>query len=735
MNPPDGLDWNSLDIPQISKDHLERLEEPYSEKEFHRALLSLNKGKAPGSDGLTVDFYTRFWDLLKAPLLKSLDFGLQSEELSTEQKRAIVTLIPKKGVDRRRVKNWRPISLLNTDNKILTKAMSLRLQPVLKEIIHADQTGFLQGRYIGESLRSIQDVIDFSRASNSPAILLALDFRKAFDSVSWQFILRAFEEFGFGDNFVSSIKTIFCNIQACIANSGFTSNYFAPSRGVRQGCCVSPYLFLVAVEILAIQIRQNPAIRGISVGSGEACITQFADDLTGLVSDRESAVEFLSTIECFGRFSGLVINKEKSHLLPLGPPSFTDLPSLGLKVVERTKILGLWFAAHRSLNDHYEWNYKETLARMRTICSSWHNRHLSLKGKVVVFNSLVVSLLHYVAANSELPNRVLYELKRMVTHFLWSGGSPKVAYSTLVQPIEAGGLKLVDFSTRIQAAKLAWIKRLVLSDETFSRQFVEYLSEESGFCFLTLGKPQALPLRFEFSPFYSETFKIWLRLHGFCPSLESQVRWEVLWNNRRISIKGAPFVWKSWWLKGIMRVEDILHPSEGRFLSHLEIFERYGIHASFLDVLQLRQSLPGAWRALISPHGRPPDEAGLYLAASPGNVLDLFTASSLSLYNALIINPSRKISAQAKWDSCFSDTLTTDDWALLYRIPFRSVRETKMQALQFKIFHRIVPCRKYLKTIRVLTDDTCAFCPEQDTLCHFLYDCPETSTFWGKIIS
>lgn len=191
LRPIDDMEWQSLDIPKISEEHHNRLEEAYSEKEFHQALLKLNKGKTPGSDGLTVDFYVCFWDQIKSPLMDSLYHGLLSGELSTEQKRGIITLIPKKGVDRRKVQNWRPISLLNKDNKILTKAMSLRLQPVLKEIIHADQTGILPGRYIGENLRTIQDVIDFTRASSQPALLLALDFRKAFDSVRWQFVLRA----------------------------------------------------------------------------------------------------------------------------------------------------------------------------------------------------------------------------------------------------------------------------------------------------------------------------------------------------------------------------------------------------------------------------------------------------------------------------------------------------------------------------------------------------------------
>lgn len=110
-------------------------------------------------------------------------------ELSTEQKRGIITSIPKKGEDRRRVSNWRPITLLNIDYKILTKAMSLPLQPVLSTIIHKDQGGFMPKRSIGGNLRVIQDIIDYTETSLQSALLLALDLRKAFDSIDWNFIM------------------------------------------------------------------------------------------------------------------------------------------------------------------------------------------------------------------------------------------------------------------------------------------------------------------------------------------------------------------------------------------------------------------------------------------------------------------------------------------------------------------------------------------------------------------
>ena len=108
-----------------------------------------------------------------------------------------MNIIPKKDKDIRYLKNWRPISLLNTDYKILTKLLSTRLQNVISTIVATDQTGYIKNRYIGENIRTVVDVIDYLKEYNKPGILLQLDFEKAFDSVSWNFLYMALKQFGF----------------------------------------------------------------------------------------------------------------------------------------------------------------------------------------------------------------------------------------------------------------------------------------------------------------------------------------------------------------------------------------------------------------------------------------------------------------------------------------------------------------------------------------------------------
>lgn len=233
---------DNVDLPSLSDTERVFMESAFTQEEFKLALDHLNKNRCPGSDGLPPEFYFYFWEHLAPYLFDSLSFSIAEGSLSSEQKRGIITLIPKKDVDRRLVSNWRPITLLNTDYKVLTKAIAIRLQKYLGKLIHQNQTGFMPGRFIGDNIRAIQDVAHIFRIHNRDGMIVSIDFSKAFDTVRWHFLFRVLKAFGFGPNFVDLIKTLFSGVESCITNGGTTSGFFKPQRGIRQGCCVSIFI-------------------------------------------------------------------------------------------------------------------------------------------------------------------------------------------------------------------------------------------------------------------------------------------------------------------------------------------------------------------------------------------------------------------------------------------------------------------------------------------------------------
>ena len=167
-----------------------------------------------------------FWPDVKLLLYNSFDNTFKKGSLSDDQRRGIINIIPKDGKDLRYLRNWRPVSLLNTDYKILTKTLCNRLQNVLPKLIHADQVGYVKGRYIGQNVRIIKDVMSYADSKMIPGYLLLVDFEKAFDKVEWPFMLKCLEFYNFGVNFVKWIKILYTDIQSCVSNNGYMSHFF-----------------------------------------------------------------------------------------------------------------------------------------------------------------------------------------------------------------------------------------------------------------------------------------------------------------------------------------------------------------------------------------------------------------------------------------------------------------------------------------------------------------------------
>ena len=184
-------------------------------------------------------------------MLSSFHFAFQTGSLSISQRRGVISLIPKKDKDKSLLENLRPISLLNVDYKILTKIIAKRIEKVLPKIINPNQTGYVKGRFIGENIRLIQDVMFYTKHANTPGIAIFLDFRKAFDTIEWNYLLSALKLFNFGPDIQRWIEVIYHNVSSCVLNNGHASPFFQLHRGVRQGCPLSGLLFVIGIELLA----------------------------------------------------------------------------------------------------------------------------------------------------------------------------------------------------------------------------------------------------------------------------------------------------------------------------------------------------------------------------------------------------------------------------------------------------------------------------------------------------
>ena len=208
--------------------------------------------------------YKLFWLDIKDLLLNCYKFSLKEGNLCTTQKQGLICLLHKgKGLDREVLSNWRPISLTNFDYKLLAKVLALRLNYVLDDCINQDQHAFIKGRNDSNMVREIDDIIEFGKNGKFNNIILSLDYAKAFDTISTDAILKALRYFNLGERFIEWIKILLKNRESCVRNGGYISDFFRMERGVRQGCPISPLLFIITVELLARSIRSDNNIKGI----------------------------------------------------------------------------------------------------------------------------------------------------------------------------------------------------------------------------------------------------------------------------------------------------------------------------------------------------------------------------------------------------------------------------------------------------------------------------------------
>jgi hypothetical protein len=452
-------------IPTLSNEEAGSIEGKITMEEATTALKNMKNNKSPGTDGFTSEFFKVFWKQIGSLVVRSLNDGFEKSELSVTQKEGIIVCIPKGDKPREYIKNWRPISLLNVVYKIGSSCIANRLKNVLPSLINEDQTGFMVNRYMGDNIRLIYDLICYLNYNNIPGLLLCIDFEKAFDSVDWNFMMKVLKAFGFGPSICQWVQTFYMNIKSCVIVNGHVTPWFLIGRGCRQGDPISPYLFLLCVEILGIMVRENEVIRGITINDEEHKIVQFADD-TQMMSegDANSFEQSIRTIDSFGKKSGLFMNSGKTQAIWLGSKrrsSTRYLPHIKMDWnPQNFKILGVWLTV--DLTDCEETNYNDKFSEIKILFRIWIKRSITPLGRIAVLKSLILSkLVHLWMLLPNPPDGFTDSLQKLCFKFVWNRKQDRISRKTVIKSTKKGGLGLFDLRQFMNGLKLIWIRKLM----------------------------------------------------------------------------------------------------------------------------------------------------------------------------------------------------------------------------------------------------------------------------------
>lgn len=498
---------------RLPADAASSCEGPLSVQEVRSALEGMARGKSPGSDGLPMEFYLTFWDIIGPDLTTVLNDSFDGGLLPLSQRTALISLIFKKG-DRLEHKNWRPISLLNVDYKICTRTVAGRLLNVLHHVILPNQTCGVKGRFIGENVTLLRDVVDFASETGRPVAILSLDQEKAFDRVDWGFLFKTLTHMGFGPSFIKWVQLFYNKIRSAVLVDGYRSGFFFPSRGVRQGCPLSPLLYVISIEVLAAALRANSDISGLKPSGLCRClptISLYADD-TSVITSSDSAIRAtFSTYDLFERGTGSKLNLAKCRGLWLGSWRGRQDPPVAIQWTSgMIKILGI-FIGHGDLEVA---NWMPRIEAVEKCLASWRGRALSFSGRAVVLNALALSRIWYVASLVFLPSWALTRLNSAVFGFFWAGKRELVARNVVRQPKDKGGFSVVSIESKIFSLLVQWVRRLEACPNGWVYLLTYWLLDRYGLT-IPIALSGSVEVDWELlPPFYCSLFQAWTALKG-----------------------------------------------------------------------------------------------------------------------------------------------------------------------------------------------------------------------------
>ena len=454
------------DLPQVDSDFSEMCASPLTYEECWVAVKGMAGDKSPGRDGLPKEFYAAFFPVFGRAFVAMVNRCYRRGVLPESLRSGLITLLCKDQARREHLRCWRPLTLLNVDYKIVSRAVCRRMSRGVGDVVGRDQTCAIPGRSIVESLRLIQSVFDYAGDKAIPCALVSFDQAKAFDRVSHDYMFAVLRAFGFGDGAVAWVRLLYTEIFSSVYVNGHISGTFPVTRSVRQGCGLSPLLYVLCAEPLARRLRLSPQIRGFPVpGRPEDLkVASFADDTTCFVRDVPSLQAVLSVFRLFGQASGAQLNLDKcvGHWVsgrPLRPlTQYCGIPFRG----DGVKCLGVFFSPSSSLMQERNWGpvYDKCVEGIR----AFGGRSLTLRGRAVIVNTALCSRLWYLGHILLLSAYWLRRFRSLLFRYVWASeaqGQDRVNRATVTLPVLQGGLGVFCVETQLKAFRVSMVLDLV----------------------------------------------------------------------------------------------------------------------------------------------------------------------------------------------------------------------------------------------------------------------------------
>uniref|UniRef100_A0A3B5R0Z3 Reverse transcriptase domain-containing protein n=1 Tax=Xiphophorus maculatus TaxID=8083 RepID=A0A3B5R0Z3_XIPMA len=722
---------NQLKFKTLLEEEKTTLDSPLTIEDLSEAIDSMNSGKTPGPDGLPIEFYKTFKNKLILPLLNMYEESYEAGILPDSLRLATITLLLKPNKPSTECSSYRGISLMGCDTKILCKALSRRLDKYLPTLIIDDQQGFIKARQGYHNIRRVLNVLHEKHNCKDTA-MLSLDARQAFDRIEWDYLFEVLPKYGFGETFLKWIRLLYTDPKAQVLTNNNMSKLFNLQRSTRQGCPLSPLLFVLAIEPLAMAVRANTGISGIRIGGRDHLISLFVDHTIFFMSNLKISIpKLLHLIKEFCEFSGYTINNSKSELMFLNEEERRS-PIVTTPFKTTTKgFTYLGIKVTPSLNEISITNYNPLVEKVTEMLNRWSNLPISIIGRINLLKMTILPKFLYYFQTLPLPlSDSFYDsLDKLFNQFIWSNRKARLRLKLLYLPYERGGLQVPNLRWYYMAAQLtsathyfcpttppAWVDIEQQSVPDFPLNTFLYSSDLK-----TLKKTTK-------KPFLKNTIINWYAAHKHVGEHPELSQFAPIWGNERFIPGKNDGGFKLWKTKGIQKIKDLY--VDGKLLTFDQLCKKYLIPPKHsFKYLQLKNFMSSKLKQIVDIPPLTKIEEVCVGDSKGKGFLSVF-------YNLLML--SSRNSAIDKLDAWRRDTfedIDEEDWNQACLKAQKQTINTRFKLLQYKWLMRtyITPVKLHHMSSDI--PDTCTKCLfEKGTLLHCLWECLKIQKFWKDVI-
>ncbi|XP_050238375.1 uncharacterized protein LOC126687864 [Mercurialis annua] len=692
----------------ISSDEVEMLSAPFDADEVKYALKQMHRNKAPGPDGMSAMFFINFWHVVGKDVttlvLNFLETGIMPPHLN----HTLITLIPKTQVPES-MKDLRPISLCNVVYKLISKVLANRLKKVLPSVIHESQSAFVPGRLITDNAIIAFEMFHSMKhriKSKRGVAALKLDMSKAYDRVEWRYIRQVMHKMGFPEHFITLIMCCISSVSFSFLINGQVKGFIKPSRGIRQGDPISPYLFLLCAEGLSALIRraiQRNVIHGAKVSKGSPSVSHllFADDCIIFTRATTQECRVLSDIlKVYEMESGQQVNVGKSEIsfssrVPVERRNEIKELLRVQEVGHLPKYLGLPTVIGKSKKLIFGSLKERAWKKLK----GWKEKMLSRAGKEVLIKAVAQAIPNYIMSCFLLPKTFCEEIQGMVSRFWWGNSDSKssvhwMSWDRMCIPKGDGGLGFRNFHSFNIAllAKQTW--RMMTSPDSLCARIIK--AKYHPRCDILKASASYAPSYF------------WRSIQASFALIEFGKCWRV---GRGDSIQ----IWKEKWICGDSMVKplfcknlpldctvDVLIDSE------THSWKRDVVEASFLPF-----EAEAIFKMTLSQ--RMPADKLFWHHSKNGHYS---VKSGYHAYQSMVFHDQE----------CGVSSYTKSDfWKAIWKVKVMP----KIKHFIWRALKDILPCFQVLKDRGIHVDDICPRCgAEGESIIHVLKDCSWAKGVW-----